>query len=577
MQKRYVEIVAQDPGMRDADGKVLTATVYLPMGGLLPGPMGEALHVVDFDASTGTMYRPYDPGPDTVVAPKNPEDLLADPGYHAMNAFAIAMRVLLRFEFALGRRIGWGIRGHQLKLVPHAFEDANAFYSPDLEALLFGYVRKPEPSFLCLSHDVVAHETAHALLDGLRDKFLSPSSVDQAALHEGFADIVALLSVFALPEIARHLIAPIRDDPTPAGYARKSQLTRDVLRTTALFGLAENMRSDASDSRVNALRRSVDIDPDPGLLNSLEYQEEHRRGELLVAAVMGAMLDAWVMRIQQLGGPGPDAIVDLGVVAEQGADIADQLLTMVIRAIDYAPPIHISFGDFLSAMLTADHEVRADDSRFRLRDNLTRSMAAYGIVPASNGPEGRWKAPREGLDRAGAHVGGLQSDPTEVFRHLWRNRRQLNLAEYAFTRVGSVRPCVRIAPDDGFQVRETVIECVQWLRITATELADYGLKTPAGMADDQVIVLEGGSTLILDEYGELKYDISNPLPSPTVPKGTTKAWNKRLQYLWDAGLIGAGTRSVALSAVHHDRLLEDDAGNIAAPSSISREAAEAWR
>ena len=40
--------------------------------------------------------------------------------------------------------------------------------------------------------------------------------------------------------------------------------------------------------------------------------------------------------------------------AEEGAEIAERLLTMCIRAIDYCPPTDLQFCDFASALLTAD-------------------------------------------------------------------------------------------------------------------------------------------------------------------------------------------------------------------------------
>ena len=68
---------------------------------------------------------------------------------------------------------------------------------------MFGYFAgtNDETICSCLSHDVVAHETTHALVDGLRERYTDPSSPDQAAFHEGFADIVAILSIFSLPEV----------------------------------------------------------------------------------------------------------------------------------------------------------------------------------------------------------------------------------------------------------------------------------------------------------------------------------------------------------------------------------------
>jgi hypothetical protein len=79
-----------------------------------------------------------------------------------------------------------------------------------MTALLLGYFPSYDGArtiYTCLSHDVIVHETTHALVDGLRTRYTDPSSPDQAAFHEGFADVVALLSIFSLPSIAE-LFAP---------------------------------------------------------------------------------------------------------------------------------------------------------------------------------------------------------------------------------------------------------------------------------------------------------------------------------------------------------------------------------
>jgi 3-methyladenine DNA glycosylase/8-oxoguanine DNA glycosylase len=49
------------------------------------------------------------------------DQLLEDPHFHQQNTYAIAMRILARFEHALGRRLNWGFGGQQLKIAPHAF------------------------------------------------------------------------------------------------------------------------------------------------------------------------------------------------------------------------------------------------------------------------------------------------------------------------------------------------------------------------------------------------------------------------------------------------------------------------
>src|SRR4029453_16647214 len=112
--------------------------------------------VIDFDATSNALYTPaeIDMGKETSYDdPYSPQakrfkgkparvfndTLLEDPRFPAQNVYAIVMRTLARFEFALGRRVAWGFRGHQLNVAPHAFADANAFYSERDQALLFGY------------------------------------------------------------------------------------------------------------------------------------------------------------------------------------------------------------------------------------------------------------------------------------------------------------------------------------------------------------------------------------------------------------------------------------------------------
>ena len=125
--------------------------------------------------------------------------------------YAVAMKTIAHFEKALGREAMWadhdpagGQKGQflqRLRVHPHALRAANAFYSPAKKALLFGYFRAGTDGlhvpgstvFSCLSSDIVAHETAHALLDGMHSRFIEPTHPDGLAFHEAFADIVAIL------------------------------------------------------------------------------------------------------------------------------------------------------------------------------------------------------------------------------------------------------------------------------------------------------------------------------------------------------------------------------------------------
>ena len=262
LHTRKLTIIAQDPSVK-VNGKILRTEVEIPAEELQPGPWGYRVQVVDYDSSTETLYKaleypPLDGANGDPFKRASDARLLSDPNFHAQNAYAIVMRILARFEFALGRRVSWNLYGHQIKVAPHAFAEANAFYSENDEALMFGYFPgRNGMVYTCLSHDIVAHETTHALLDGLRDRYTDPSSPEQAGFHEGFADIVALLSVFSLPKVVETLIdigAPRRNPDSDRGGVFDA-------RSTAQIDVARSGKADGpgvvgcARCRVTALRR----------------------------------------------------------------------------------------------------------------------------------------------------------------------------------------------------------------------------------------------------------------------------------------------------------------------------------
>ena len=568
LRTRPLRIIAQDPSI-EFDGRILTATVDVRAEALAAGPWGHRVQVIDYDASTHTLYAPR-PGEDHTdkdgkfldpSVDATDHELLTDPRFHAQNVYAIVMRTLARFEQALGRRVPWGFNGHQLKVVPHAFADANAFYSRVDEALLFGYFpdANEEIVFSCLSHDVVAHETTHALLDGLRNRFTDPSSPDQAAFHEGFADIVALLSVFALPEVADKLLDldATSGKKTKSGRptVSKDRLTIDALRNSML-GLAEQMGQAMSQVRGQALRRSANLEPNRKLLDSDEYREPHRRGEVLVAAVLHAFLRVWSSRLDTLGTVAANQL-DRQRVAEEGADAADYLLTMAIRAIDYAPVVHMTFGDYLNALLTADYEIRPDDSRYGYRKHLRDSFDEFGIQPSfkkSKIEVGLWNAGHtEKLQYSRTHFEPMTRDADEVFWFVWENRIPLKVHEGAYGHVLSVRPSLRTAPD-GLALKETVVEFLQQLQVNASELAGMKIKKPEEMPDSMPLSLHGGNTLVFDEYGRLKYNIHSDITDE-------KRQSARIQYLWDNGYYSGDRDPRNFAELHLQRALDAENRN----------------
>ena len=575
---RTLTILAQDPSVKDKLGKILKTQVQIPAETLAKGPRGYRVNVIDYDTSTGTLYVPLEYNPPKNGKYEDPfkeladlgrdDKLLNDPHFHEQNVYAIVMRTLARFEFALGRRISWGFEGHQIHVAPHAFADANAFYSERDRALLFGYFLAPpekdskrEVIFTCLSHDVVAHETSHALLDGLRSRYTMPSSPEQSGFHEGFADIVALLSMFSLKAVVETSFEMMEEKSKVKKHKANPNLIDikllqlENLKNSILFGLADEVGQVISGKRRSALRNSVDLPElsptDDSYLLRPNFQEAHRLGEVLVAAVMNAFIKLWRKRIEKYFPKVKDKVkeidLDRNIIIDEGANAAEHLLTMIIRGIDYTPPTDIKFGDFLSAVLTSDAETVPDDSRYQYRQILIDSFKAYGIKPSAVAKDdGTWNVASDVFSYDRTHFDSLLNDPNEIFRFIWDNREALKVDERAFTQVESVRPCLRIGPD-GFAVRETIAEYVEMVILQAGELNSFDISPPDDMPNDFEVTLYGGGTLIFDEYGRLKYQVRRRVFS--ADKQTEK-----LKHLWENGYFESRSlRKVSFSQMHLQR------------------------
>ena len=225
---RYLRGYALDPGFSTKlDTAEINEVVYrVPYERLEPGPVGEYVEVIDFDPASKCWYEPVNLGDEAIASQQGLAPSEGNPQFHQQFVYAVVMKTIRHFERALGRKIVWFPRREfengrikdvyvqQLRIYPHGFRDANAYYDPDKTALLFGYFSAAYQSqganypgglvFTCLSPDIVAHETTHAILDSIHHRYMEDTNPDVAAFHEGFADIVALLQRFTFSELVEH-------------------------------------------------------------------------------------------------------------------------------------------------------------------------------------------------------------------------------------------------------------------------------------------------------------------------------------------------------------------------------------
>jgi hypothetical protein len=401
---RRLRILAFDPSLAQrletaAFNEICTEIPWEP---LPPGPIGEYIEVVDHDPASGVFYHPVELDHPNLIAQDGLSPSESNPQYHQQMVYAVAMTTIHHFQRALGRVALWSdrrVRGEdgnyveqfvrRLRIYPHALRDRNAYYSPAKKALLFGYFPVTEKDqhntpgtlvFTCLSHDIVAHETTHALLDGVHPRFNEATNVDVHAFHEAFADIVALFQHFSYPAVLESQISRTRGDLHTENLL--GQLAQQFGRAT---GRGSALR-DALGSDVNGVW--TPRKPDPQALDRVTGA--HARGAVLVAAVFRAFLlihrarTADLFRIATSGtGRLPEGEIHPDLtrrLAAEAAKCADRVLQMCIRAIDYCPPVDITFGDFLRGIITADLDFAPEDkASFRLV--FIESFREWGIYP----------------------------------------------------------------------------------------------------------------------------------------------------------------------------------------------------
>jgi hypothetical protein len=399
--KRRLQVFAFDPAASlTLDTAVINrAVIELPWekdweGALQPGPVNDYLEVVDYDPGAGGFYPPVDLDDPSLLAQDGLPPAEGSPQFHQQMVFAVAMKTIRNFERALGRPVFWSIPSDdprvrdarrsqlsignedypdfikRLRIYPHALQARNAYFSPAKGALLFGYFRG-EPRFAghtgdwvftCLSQDIIAHETTHAILHGLRRRGIEASNRDSLAFHEGFADIVALFQHFTMKNVVEHELGrtggTLRSASLLTGLAGQfGEVTgrngplRSALR---LLGREQQAIDDANPVKIETLRDAI---------------EAHDRGQYLVAAVFDAFLNICERRTADLFAiaghtPGDKGLPEklIARLATEVASIAQSMLNMCVRGLDYLPPATTTFGDYLRAIVTADIDLVPDDN-----------------------------------------------------------------------------------------------------------------------------------------------------------------------------------------------------------------------
>jgi hypothetical protein len=571
--RRPLRVYAFDPSRGRHFGNEMQLNVrYRP---LKAGPVDatsalNGVAVIDYDDSRQRYYRPVDLDEAGILISNGLPPSETDPRFHQQMAYAVASDTIEQFELALGRRIHWrraerslnAPKGWlpddilRLNLYPHAMHQANAFYSPEAHGILFGYFRASDDAvglsipgqtiFACLSHDVIVHEMTHAILDGIRGCFMEQTNPDVAAFHEAFADLAALFRHFSHREVlleaiertGGRLYTPALKGDSLADLASQSGLSsgeepNPLIELAAQFG-------EASGSRFG-LRSAIG---QPKSMRDLqEPMDCHERGSILVAAVFDAFFQVYMSRaaktFQIYRSAGGVERVDLtsplaDALCDEATRTAAEFFRICVRAIDYLPPVDVTFGDFLRAVMTAQTDYDPEDTdnicdawmqSFRRREILPDDATFFSMDGLL------WPVESEAIEVSGIPASGPlgfdKSERPQVVKALVAfidaNRQHLGLAPRIPYTVPSFHPMYRT--DRNGSVRwDLVVEVIQ------QSVAAGSFPT------------RGGTTIIISTHGTrgsgtagvkfLRYAIRKPLLGP---EGHLRAGRQRA-YFEEQGL-----------------------------------------
>jgi hypothetical protein len=272
------------------------------------------------------------------VPPNALGDFIQAPGtaeFDAVHTFSVIRMTLTMYQRALAFGNApailpwqWNVSPNSdpISVAPRHSNMMNAFYMRSSKLLAFGFFVKPglgpQPTiFTCRSLDIVAHETGHAILDGLKPLWITSGATPQTgALHEAFGDLTAIFLALSQFDQVESIIAQ-----TKSNLHDKTFLS-DVAEE---FGLALG--------RTNGLRNA-----DNDLRLSQVGTQVHSLSQVFTGAIYDILADIFALERK--------------VVRDDARtlyDCAAYLQSLVLRGIQQAPAANATFTDVANKMLAA--------------------------------------------------------------------------------------------------------------------------------------------------------------------------------------------------------------------------------
>ena len=310
------QIWKQDPSVSGRLGRQL---VYIP-GMILNGPKDTR---IDTQLS-GTTPVIRNSNGDFIFAAGTPE---AD----CAHTFAIVRQTLTLAQRARGgTSIPWawnaGGNTEPIAVFPQGFTGANAYYSRNAKRVTFGYFTPSgwsTPMYTGRSLDIVAHETGHAILDGLKPGWLGYGNPPQTgALHESFGDLCAVFLALSQLDQVEALIAMTR-----ANLHAKNFLAEVAEQFGDALGRPTGLRNADNDLKLSDVSNQV-----------------HALSQVFTGGMYDVLADIFAFeRNRKRATYGPAHVL---------LDVSRYVFSLLMEAIMQAPPAGATFTDVVNKMLS---------------------------------------------------------------------------------------------------------------------------------------------------------------------------------------------------------------------------------
>ena len=480
------EVYFQDPLFAKEHPDMTFDTALVPWEpGLMCGPTSARFAVVDFNGDTEALVPPSTWNEelktfcDSSGIPIDGKSFLENHALqaHQVHVWAVLQRALDFFEsgFGLGRRISWAFEGNRLIVVPHAGYGKNAFYDRQSKSLQFYYFDSgPQTVYTCLSTDIINHEFAHAVLDGVRPFFIEAIHPETAAFHEFVGDLTAILISF-------------RNNDFRQFVARYSQ--GDLSTDNALNSLAEEFGNAVQGKPYLRTARNSE---------TMSTMKGEQRPHLLSEVLTGAMFDI-IIKLSRY-------YMDVRKRKLLPAfwDTIQRMQQMAIQPLDLLPPVDVTFKDYALAVLRMEQIANPTDPD-NYRGMMMEVFQQRQILDEDDLKD--LKEPQQVFERLTLDVyhdvDRIAASRAEAYRFLDDNRDRLFIPDNVDVIVSDLYAAQKLTRQARRLPEQVVIQYV-WREDVQLSGPDFG------RFDGQSTSLLCGGTLALDRNGNVLEWVRKP-------------------------------------------------------------------